>query len=532
MSATNSINTRQDIKVDLPALPGSERILTPDALAFAAGLHRRFDERRRQILDQRVKFQEELDSGERQLDFPPESREIREASWRVAPIPADLRDRRVEITGPASRKMIVNALNSGAKVYMACLEDATAPTAHNVIDAQINLFDAVRRQIDFDDPTTGKSYRLVDEPAVLKVRPRGWHLDEKHFLVDGTPIAAALFDFALFFFHNAWDLVRRGTGPYFYLPKIEHAREAELWGDIFRYAEEEMRLPIGSIKTTVLIETLPAVFQAEEILYALRDYIVGLNCGRWDYIFSFIKKHRSDPIALLPDRQAVTMTVPNMRAYCRHVIQVCHRRGAHAIGGMAAQIPVRHDEEANEKAFALVREDKEREVRDGHDGTWVAHPALVPVAQEAFDSHMPGPNQIEGAQDAENVVAEELLAVPQGPRTADGLKANVSVAIQYLAAWLDGRGAVPINNMMEDAATAEISRAQLWQWCRWSAELDNGQVVTTALVEKTIREEVARLKTEHEEGRYAEAAKILSEAVFSEQLPEFIIVMAYENFID
>lgn len=518
--------------VSLPALQGSGQILAREALAFIVKLHNRFNDRRRQLLDQRVRFQDALDRDEVALDFFPATRDIREAAWSVAAVPPDLEDRRVEITGPADRKMIVNAMNSGAKLYMACLEDAMSPTAHNVIDSQINLYDAVRRQIDFDDPVTGKPYRLSGNAAVLKVRPRGWHLDEKHVLIDGQPVSAALFDFGLFFFHNAWELVKRGTGPYFYLPKMEHYEEAALWSDVFRFAEEEMRLPLGSIKATVLIETLPAVFEAEEILYALRDYVVGLNCGRWDYIFSFVKTRRNDSVALLPDRQAVTMTVPNMRAYCLHVIKTCHKRGAHAIGGMAAQIPVKGDDEANAKAFALVREDKEREVQDGHDGTWVAHPGLVPVALEAFDRHMPAPNQVGKKLARVTVAAKDLLAVPEGPRTLQGVKLNVSVALQYLAAWLDGRGAVPIHNLMEDAATAEISRAQLWQWQHFGARLDSGDVVTPDLIEREIEEAVDALTAGRPEGRFADAATVLRDAVFAEELPEFITTMAYDRFIE
>ncbi|HET7577908.1 MAG TPA: malate synthase A, partial [Bacillales bacterium] len=440
-------------------------IMTAEALDFVARLSRHFDGRRVKLLQNRKLRQEEIDRGELP-DFLPETEKIREGNWTVAPQPDDLQDRRVEITGPVDRKMMINALNSGSNVFMADFEDANSPTWKNVIQGQLNLRDAVNGTISYEHPKTGKIYRLEDEAATLVVRPRGWHLHEKHILVDGKPISASLFDFGLFFYHNARKLMDKGSGPYFYLPKIESHLEARLWNDVFIFAQNELDIPQGTIKATVLIETILAAFEMDEILYELREHSAGLNCGRWDYIFSYLKRFRRRPEVILPDRSRVTMTVSFMRAYSLLCIQTCHRRGAPAIGGMAAQIPVKNDPEANEEALAKVRADKKREAEDGHDGTWVAHPALVPVAKEQFDEYMPERNQIERKREDVYVTAEDLREVPEGPITEQGLRTNVSVGIQYIASWLRGNGAAPINHLMEDAATAEISRAQVWQWIR------------------------------------------------------------------
>ncbi len=519
-----------------PVLPGFERVLTPEALAFLVDLERRFGGERRRLLALRAERQKRLDAGELP-DFLPETAHIRAAEWKVWPIPQDLRDRRVEITGPVDRKMVINALNSGASCYMADFEDATTPSWVNLVQGQLNLMDAVRRTIAFDDPQTGKSYRLADKTAVLLVRPRGWHLPEAHLLVDGQPMSGALFDFGLYFFHNAKELLARGTGPYFYLPKLESHLEARLWNTVFHHAQMRLGLPVGTIKATVLIETILATFELDEILWELREHCVGLNCGRWDYIFSYIKKLRAHPDRVLPDRAQVTMTVPFMRAYTRLVIATCHRRGAHAMGGMAAQIPIRHDPIKNEEALARVRADKEREAADGHDGTWVAHPGLVPVAKEVFDRLMPGPNQIDsGKQAGFTATAAELLAVPEGTITEDGLRTNCAVAIGYLEAWLRGVGCVPLNNLMEDAATAEISRAQLWQWRRHRARLADGRIVDDALIRRTVEEELARLEAElgrerFESGRYREAAALLLDLVLREDFVEFLTLPAYEQIV-
>ncbi|MFZ5608122.1 MAG: malate synthase A [Pseudomonadota bacterium] len=567
------MTTLHPIALEFPAIPGIESVLTAEALAFLADLHRRFDARRLELLAARAALAARLDAGET-LDFPSETADRRAAPWHVAPAPADLQDRRVEITGPCERKMVINALNSGAKVFMACLEDATAPTAFNVIDGQINLRDAVAGDIAHVDEASGKHYALGSTRATLKLRPRGWHLEEKHMLVDGRPIAGALFDFGLYFFHNAKALIAKGSGPYFYLPKLEHYREARLWNEVFIAAQEALGIPQGTVRATVLIETLPAAFHAEDILYELKDHIDGLNCGRWDYIFSTIKKHRANPNAVLPDRAAVTMTVPFMRAYCLHVIKVCHRRGAHAIGGMAAQIPIKGDDAANEAAFAKVRADKEREARDGHDGTWVAHPGLVPVAREVFDRMMPGANQLARQRDDVTVTAADLLVVrPKrinpsvwekwttqlvnlwcdfsnrwepsvgiaplapcaGPKTLAGLRMNVNVGIGYLAAWLGGRGAVPLHHLMEDAATAEISRAQLWQWRHNKTRLDSGEVVDEALINQAFDDELDALRASLgaqalRSGHYEDAAKLMREMVLARQLPEFLTTLAYDRF--
>jgi malate synthase len=473
----------------------SSDLLTPEALGFVGKLAEAFTGRRDALLGRRREVQATFDRGQRPR-FLPETREVREGSWEVAPLPADLLDRRVEITGPTDRKMIINALNSGANVFMADFEDANSPTWENLLQGQQNLYDAVRRTIRYEDPSTGKRYALAERTATLMVRPRGWHLPERHLLRGGKPIPGSLFDFGLFFFHNARALVERGTGPYFYLPKLESHLEARLWNDVFLMAQEELGLPRGTIKATVLIETLPAAFEMDEILHELREHSAGLNCGRWDYIFSFIKKLRADPSVVLPDRGQVTMDKAFLRAYAQRLVQVCHRRGAHAMGGMAAQIPIKGNPAAHEAAMAKVRADKLREVTSGHDGTWVAHPGLVSVAREVFDAHLKGPNQISESRPAVEVTEAALLEVPSGTRTEAGLRHNIRVGVQYLAAWLDGQGCVPLYDLMEDAATAEISRAQVWQWIRHRVPLDDGRPVSAERFQRALGEEMARIEQE------------------------------------
>jgi malate synthase len=516
-----------------PLADGYNEILSPDALAYLAELERRFGPARQQLLARRREVDARLQAGELP-DFLEETRDVREADWQIAPVPADLQDRRTEITGPVDRKMVVNALNSGASVYMADFEDATTPTWANLIEGQINLRDAIRREIDFTDPDSGKRYRLGGIIATLLVRPRGWHLSEAHVRVDGRPMSGALFDFGLYVFHNARALTARGTGPYFYLAKLESHLEARLWNDVFGFAQERLGIPKGTIKATVLIETLLAAFEMDEILYELRDHMAGLNCGRWDYIFSIIKKFRNRPDFIMPDRDQVTMTAPCMRAYSLLAIQTCHRRGAHAIGGMAAQIPIRSDPEANEQALGKVRADKEREAGDGHDGTWVAHPGLVPIAREVFDRLMPQPHQIERARDDVRVTAKDLLTVPEGTITERGLRHNLNVGVLYLEAWLRGVGCVPINNLMEDAATAEISRAQIWQWRRHGARIEGGPAIDEALIRRLLDEEMAKVRQTVGEkrfgaGRFEEAATLFRDLVLAEEFAEFLTLPAYER---
>jgi malate synthase len=520
--------------VSVAPLPDAafKQILSEEALAFIAELERRFGAERLRLLEVRRERQKRLDKGEKP-DFLKDTAHIRAGDWKVAPLPKDLLDRRIEITGPVDRKMVINALNSGASCYMADFEDSTTPTWANQLDGQRNLMDAVRRQITFDDRGSGKAYRLNEKIAVLLVRPRGWHLPEKHVVVDGKPMSGALFDFGLFFFHNAKELVARGTGPYFYLPKIETHLEARLWNDVFVFAQDKLGIPKGTIKATVLIETLPAAFEMDEILYELRDHSSGLNCGRWDYIFSFIKKFAHDPKAVLPDRASVTMTTHFLRSYSLLLIKTCHQRGVHAMGGMAAQIPIKNDPEANEAAMAKVRADKEREATDGHDGTWVAHPALVPLAKEIFDRLMKEPNQIARQRQDVHVLAADLLAVPPGDITEAGLANNVSVGIAYIEAWLRGTGCVPLNNLMEDAATAEISRAQVWQWLRHGAHLTDGRVVDRAVCEKMIADELARQRAAFGEAfsrsKFEDAAELFADLVFADEFPEFLTLPAYER---
>jgi len=512
--------------------PEFAEILTPEALAFIAGLQRAFNGRRLALLQRRAARQKEIDAGQ-MPDFLPETAEIRAAEWTVASIPDDLQDRRVEITGPVDRKMVINALNSGASVYMADFEDAHSPTWAATIEGQINLRDAATRSITFTSPE-GKSYKLNERTAVLLARPRGWHLNEKHVLVDGEPMSASLFDFGLYFFHNARNLLARDTGPYFYLPKLESHLEARLWNDVFVMAQERLGLPNGTIRATVLIENILAAFEMDEILWELRDHSAGLNCGRWDYIFSAIRKFQKHPDFYLPDRAQVTMTTPFMRAYSQLVIKTCHRRNIHAMGGMAAQIPIKNDPEANEAALNKVRADKEREAKDGHDGTWVAHPGLVAIAREIFDKYMPTPNQIHRKRSEIEVKAADLLAIPTGTITAAGLRTNIDVGIRYMAAWLSGNGCVPIYNLMEDAATAEISRSQIWQWLHNShAKLDDGREITVKLFRKTTAEVLAEMKdqagaAEFAAGHYELAAKLFDEISVADEFTDFLTLKAYE----
>ncbi len=513
--------------------PGYRDILSHEALSFLADLHRRFNKRRHSLLRYRKERQAELDAGA-DLLFPHETADIRAGDWKVRAAPADLQDRRVEITGPVDRKMVINALNSGAKCFMADFEDASAPLWKNMVDGQINLRDAVRREIGFTDEKTGKSYEIGDNPATLIVRPRGLHLDERHVLVNGQALSGSLFDFGLYLFHNHQALKEGKTGPYFYLPKLESRYEARWWNIVIQHAEDELGLERGTVRCTVLIETIPATFELDEILYELKEHIVALNCGRWDYIFSYIKRLRSRPECVLPDRSAVSMTVPFMRAYSRRVISVCHRRGAHAMGGMSAFIPVKNDDAANRAAQEKVREDKYREVTDGHDGTWVAHPALVPIAMAVFDEHMPGANQLDREDDnVLPVTSAALLEAPVGDITDAGVEENIDVAIRYIAAWLNGRGAVPIRNLMEDAATAEIARAQLWQWRKFAKSTREGTAITAEGLKAqitSIRDSIAEEVPETSEmyRLIGQAADLLAELVLSEDFAEFLTLPAYE----
>ncbi len=503
-------------------------ILSPEAQAFLSKLGTRFEGRRQELLARRQAVQKKLD-GDWRPDFLPETASVRSGDWKVAPIPTDLQDWRVEITGPVERKMIINALNSGANVFMADFEDSNSPTWTNNIEGQQNLRDAVRGTIRYVSPE-GKHYEVGAKLATLVVRPRGWHLDEKHFRVDGRPISASLFDFGLYFFHNAQALIAKGTGPYFYLPKMESHLEARLWNDVFLFAQDELGIPRGTIRATVLIETILAAFEMDEILYELREHSSGLNCGRWDYIFSFIKKFRSHPEFVLPDRSLVTMQCHFLASYVELLIQTCHRRGIHAMGGMAAQIPIRNDAAANEEALEKVRKDKLREVQAGHDGTWVAHPGLVPIAKEIFDKYMPEPNQIAKPRANRPVNAKDLLEVPRGEITERGLRWNVDVGLQYVWSWLRANGCVPIYNLMEDAATAEISRAQVWQWVRHGARLSDGRTVTAAMVKQILRERIAELQARDTsgDGRLQQAGQVLDRMMTGEEFPEFLTLASYD----
>ena len=517
-SASPSLPAGVQISAAVP--PEFAAVLTPQALEFVAGLHRTFAARRLELLAEREARQARLEAGE-QLGFLPQTASVRAGDWKVAALPSDLQDRRVEITGPVDRKMIINALNSGARVFMADFEDASSPTWENCVAGQINLRDAVRRTISLEQ--NGKSYRLNDKAAVLMIRPRGWHLPEKHVTLDGETLSGSLFDFGLYFFHNAAELLSRGSGPYFYLPKLESHLEARLWNDVFVYAQDALRVPQGSVRATVLIETIVATFEMDEILYELKGHSAGLNCGRWDYIFSYIKKFRQDGSKILPDRAKVTMATPMMENYSRLAIQTCHRRGAPAIGGMSAFIPVKNDEVANERAFAQVRADKEREVRNGHDGTWVAHPGMVALATEVFDAGMPALNQIASGKQADfQVAAQELLTPPNEPVTEGGVRTNINVGVQYLAAWLRGSGAVPIHNLMEDAATAEISRAQLWQWLHHGVRLEDGRALTPELMDTLFAEELEKLG-----GDFAQAGPLFKQVATQTPMVEFLTLPGY-----
>jgi malate synthase len=530
-----ALDLPEGVSIDGVVNPDFEKVLTREAVAFLADLQRRFNPRREELLAARAERQQRLDAGEKP-DFLPETAQVRESDWAVAPLPQDILDRRVEITGPVDRKMIINALNCGANVFMADFEDASTPTWTNMVDGQFNLASAVHREIDYVDPQSGREYKLNEKTAVLFVRPRGWHLAEKHMTVDGVPMSGSLFDFGLYFFHNAAELLARGTGPYFYLPKMESHLEARLWNDVFVHAQDALGIPQKTIKATVLIETILATFEMDEILWELKDHSAGLNCGRWDYIFSFIKKFREQDWSVLPDRAQVTMTAHFLRSYSQLLIKTCHRREVHAMGGMAAQIPIKNDPAANEAAMERVRADKKREASDGHDGTWVAHPGLVEIAKAEFDAVMKGANQIARKRQDVHVDAADLIAVPEGTRTEAGLRQNVAVGIGYVEAWLRGVGCVPLFNLMEDAATAEISRAQVWQWVRHGQTLQDGRPVTKDLVREIVREENDKVKAAMGEeayvnGRYEDAAQLMIDLVEQPVFEEFLTLPAYERIL-
>ena len=530
----NASLARRGIEIAGPVTEAYAGVLSAEALEYVVRLARQFEARRQELLVRRAERQEEWSAG-KPFDFLAETQHVRTGEWKVAAIPDDLFDRRVEITGPVERKMVINALNSGASVFMADFEDANSPTWANNVEGQINLRDAVTRRISFTNPQ-GKHYELNESVATLFVRPRGWHLDEKHVRIDGKPVSASLFDFGLFFFHNAANQIERGTGPYFYLPKLESYFEARLWNEVFNLAQDELGIPRGTIRATVLVETLSAAFEMDEILYELRDHSAGLNCGRWDYIFSFIKKFRSRSDYVLPDRGLVTMDRRFLNSYVELLIRTCHRRGAHAMGGMAAQIPIKHDERANEQALEKVRQDKLREVKAGHDGTWVAHPGLVPIARQIFDKHMEGANQLERRRDDVVVTPDDLVAVPDGEITERGLRHNIDVGIQYLESWLRGSGCVPIYNLMEDAATAEISRSQVWQWVKHEARLADGRPVTAELVRQITAEELAKLSDKlgaerFDSGAFELASRIFDDITTRSEFTEFMTLVAY-NHID
>ena len=522
----------RDIQIQGALTPGFLEILTPEALEFLRALHQRFNQRRLALLKARELRQQRIDAGQLP-DFLPHTREIREADWKVSPPPADLQDRRVEITGPVDRKMIINALNSGAKVFMADFEDSSTPSWINCMQGQINLRDAVNRSISFENPKNGKFYSLNEKTATLMVRPRGWHLEEKHLIYKDESLSGSLVDFGLYFFHNAHALISRGSCPYFYLPKLESHLEARLWNDVFIFAQDYLGIAQESIKATVLVETILASFELHEILFELRHHSAGLNCGRWDYIFSYIKKLRNRTGYVLPERGQVSMEVPFMNAYAELVIQTCHRRSIHAMGGMAAQIPIRHDPEANAAAIEKVRLDKLREVKLGHDGTWVAHPGLVKVAEDVFNEFMPAANQIDRLREDVHVEARDLLKPSEGSITETGFRLNINVGILYLESWLRGNGAAALYHKMEDAATAEISRTQLWQWIHRGAKLDDGRVITLDLYQQFLPEELEKIKTyigleNYEKGRFAEAVELFNQLVAQEEFVEFLTLPAYE----
>ncbi len=507
-------------------------ILSDEARAFLAALARNFEERRQEFLRRRQTRQTEINSG-KLPDFLPDAEKIRESQWKVAKIPSDLIERKVEITGPVERKMIINALNSGAHVFMADFEDANSPTWANNLEGQQNLYDTVRKTIEFKSPE-GKAYTLKDKTATLMVRPRGWHLVEKHFPVDGRSISASLFDFGLFFFHNAKALIQNGTAPYFYLPKMESHLEARLWNDVFNFSQDVLGIPRGTIRATVLIETILAAFEMDEILYELKDHSAGLNCGRWDYIFSFIKKFSQKKEFVLPDRTEITMDKHFLKSYVELLIKTCHARGIHAMGGMAAQIPIKDDPAANEAALEKVRQDKLREVKAGHDGTWVAHPGLVPVAMEIFNKYLPGKNQIDNLKKDTTVTARDLLSVPQGQVTEKGVHINVNVGILYLESWLRGSGCVPLYHLMEDAATAEISRTQIWQWVKHQVKTADGKTVTAELVKAVLKEEMDSIQKtmgleKFKSGKFETAASLFLDMSLRKECPDFLTLEAYEH---
>jgi malate synthase len=514
-----------------PPTSRQAELLSPAALAFVAELERRFGPRRRELLAHRAQRQARLDAGEKP-GFLSETAAIRAGDWKVAAPARDLTDRRVEITGPVDRKMVINALNSGANVFMADFEDSNSPTWQNCLDGQLNLRDAVRREIVYTHPETKKRYELAPRTATLVVRPRGWHLEEANLTLDGRPLSASLFDFGLYFFHNAAESVKRGSGPYFYLPKLESHLEARLWNDVFLFAQEALGLTRGTIRATVLIETILAAFEMDEILYELREHSSGLNCGRWDYIFSFIKKFQAHGSSVFPDRGSVGMDRHFLRSYSQLLIQTCHRRGAHAMGGMAAQIPIKDDPARNQAALDKVRADKRREAGDGHDGTWVAHPGLVPIAREEFDRVLSGPNQLHVLREDVHVRAEDLLSVPEGQISEAGLRANLEIGMTYLEAWLSGVGCVPIHHLMEDAATAEISRAQVWAWLRHGARLSDGRRLTGELFGQVLGEELGKIRArlgeqKFSQSRFALAAQIFDELIRAPRCPDFLTLAAY-----
>jgi len=524
--------TPEGMRLKAPLHKHYSEMLTLEALQFIAALQHNFNSRRKQLLAERAALQLKIDAGW-EPGFMPETENIRQSEWLIAPVPEILKDRRVEITGPVDRKMIINALNSGANIFMADFEDSNAPSWNNTIEGQINLRDAINRTIGFRNPDNGKEYMLNEKTATMFVRPRGWHLDEKHIEVDGEPMSASLVDFGLYFFHNAKALVKNGAGPFFYLPKLESYKEARLWNDVFTFAQNYCGIPYGTIKATVLVETILASFQLNEILWELRDHSAGLNCGRWDYIFSFIKKFRNVPQHVFPDRAQVTMTVPFMRTYTQLVIQTCHRRGAHAIGGMAAQIPIKGNEKANEAALEKVKTDKLREVKDGHDGTWVAHPGLVPLAKDIFDEFMKTPNQLHIKREDFSCTEKELLQVPDGTITEEGLRHNINVGILYLESWLCGNGAAALYNLMEDAATAEICRTQVWQWVHSKAKLDDGREINLHLYTELRDSEIENIKNEvgsktYQQGKYVQAICIFNKLVVQDKWEDFLTLPAYD----
>lgn len=517
-------NTANKFQIDAPVVQDQAKILTLESLAFLAGIEEKFGARRRELMKDRGQLQKQLDKSPK-LEFSPETAAIRSSDWTVPPAPPDLQDRRVEITGPPDRKMVINALNSGACAFMADFEDSNTPTWENLINGQINLIDANRGTIHFMDEKRGKEYKLNGQHAVLMVRPRGLHMEEKHLQLGGHYCSASFFDFGLYLFHNAALLKKKNSGPYFYLPKLESCHEAKLWDDVIAHAEDALGLKRGTVRVTVLIETITASFQMDEILHALKDHITALNCGRWDYIFNFIKKFSAHSAFTLPNRDEVGMTCHFLRSYSLNLIKICHRRGAHAMGGMAAQIPIKDNEEANRKALEKFIADKERESSDGHDGTWVAHPGLVQKAREIFDKNMPSPNQLNRAREDVSITPYDLLRVPQGSITEEGLRKNINIGLLYLQAWLSGQGCVPIYNLMEDAATAEISRTQLWQWRRHHAKMSDGRTIDAPLMEKTIREEVAKLPDD----RYLrDAADLFKDLIMSDALEDFLTTKAYD----